>query len=196
MRGVCAVRLPLAYPLRFLFLALAEFFGISALERFFSSRLALAYTLFLKHFLKYLNRSLSAVCYPALSDFLVSACYILVYLYSFFVYVYYLFVLSCRVFIPLSFLVFYSVISCLPFCVARLFFCSLLLFLKVLLPRFSLFSSTFYIYIIHPFLIFVNTFYCILIIFLCCDCNLKEGITPLVFLLLLLFFYIFTDSLD
>ena len=69
MRGVCAVRLPPRLPLGFLFLALAEFFRISVLELFFSSRLALAYTLFLKHFLKYLNRSLSAVCHPALSDF-------------------------------------------------------------------------------------------------------------------------------
>ena len=149
MRSPSAPRLP---PQIFIFGSSRIFRNFCA-RALFSSRLALAYTLFLKHFLKYLNRSLSAVCYPALSDFLVSVCYILVYLYSFFVYVYYLFVLSCRVFIPLSFLVFYSVISCLPFCVARLFFCSLLLFLKVLLPRFSLFSSTFYIYIIHPFLI-------------------------------------------
>ena len=91
----------------------------------FSSRLALAYTPFLKHFLKYLNPSLSAVYYPALSDFWVSPCYILVYLYSFFVYAYYLFVLSYHVFVPLSFLIFCCVISCLPFCVARLFFCFL-----------------------------------------------------------------------
>ena len=123
MRGVCAVRLPPRLPLRFLFLALAEFFRISVLELFFSSRLALAYTLFLKHFLKYLNRSLSAVCYPALSDFLVSACYIFVYLYPFFVYVYYVFVLVYYLFIPSSLPYFLYVISCLSFCVARLFFC-------------------------------------------------------------------------
>ena len=52
MRRVCAVRLPPRSPLRFLFLALAEFFGFSALELFFSSRLALAYTDFLQDFLK------------------------------------------------------------------------------------------------------------------------------------------------
>ena len=52
MRGVCSVRLPPRLPLGFLFLALAEFFGISALELFFSSRLALAYTDFLQDFLK------------------------------------------------------------------------------------------------------------------------------------------------
>ena len=52
MRGVCAVRLPPRLPLGFLFLALAEFFRISALELFFSSRLALAYTDFLQDFLK------------------------------------------------------------------------------------------------------------------------------------------------
>ena len=52
MRRVCAVRLPPRSPLGFLFLALAEFFRISALELFFSSRLALAYTDFLQDFLK------------------------------------------------------------------------------------------------------------------------------------------------
>ena len=52
MRGVCAVRLPPRLPLRFLFLALAEFFRISVLELFFSSQLALAYTDFLQGFLK------------------------------------------------------------------------------------------------------------------------------------------------
>ena len=123
MRGFAQSVCPLACPSDFYFLALAEFFRISALERFFSSWLALAYTDFLQGFLKYLNHSLSAVCNPALSHFFVSPCYFLVYLYPFLVYVYYLFVLVYYLFIPLSFRLFCFVISCLPFCVARLFFC-------------------------------------------------------------------------
>ena len=123
MRGVCAVRLPPRLPLGFLFLALAEFFRISALELFFSSRLALAYTDFLQDFLKSSEPFSFSSFTPCSLAFFVSACYVLVYLYPFFVYVYYVFVLVYYLFIPLSLPYFLYIISCLSFCVARLFFC-------------------------------------------------------------------------